>query len=123
MLHLRDFDALDQRLWDETKSVESQEMLGWRRLHKLCEWYGIDYSEQTGLYAGWKKLILAIMASDDWIIKKKKSPTLFWMKVLADGSYEILPSLSQLIKTALATPLGSSEGIIHILHRQRRRTD
>ena len=105
---LDSFSVFDHTAWDEEKTVEEQQKDAPKQLKKLCEFYGFGYN--NAMYLSWLEVVKrAMQEQEPWCSSKASSPMIFWMKMLSLKDLTIHPRLERLIKSAIVTPLGSSE--------------
>ena len=102
------FSVFDHTQWDEKKTVEEQQKDAPKQLKKLCDFYGLGYNKD--IYLSWLEIVKRVMQEQEpWCSSKESSPMIFWMKMLSLKDLTIHPRLERLIKSAIVTPLGSSE--------------
>ena len=102
------FSVFDHTQWDEKKTVEEQQKDAPNQLKKLCNFYGLGYNKD--IYLSWLQVVKRVMQEPEpWCSSKDSSAMIFWMKMLSLKDLTIHPRLERLIKSAIVTPLGSSE--------------
>ena len=105
---LDSFSVFDHSLWDEKKSVEEEQKDAPKQLKQLCDFYGLGYNQD--IYLSWLAVVRrAMQEQEPWCNSRESSPQIFWMKILSLKDLTIHPRLERLIKSAIVTPLGSSE--------------